>query len=33
MLVSSDEDLLVLHPWCGVPVRRAADFLSDQRGV
>jgi len=33
MLVSSDEDLLVLHPWCGVPVRRAADLLSDQRGV
>ena len=28
MLVSSDEDLLVLHPWCGVPVCRAADFLS-----
>ena len=28
MLVSSDEDLLVLHPWCGVPVCRAAEFLS-----
>lgn len=28
-LVSSDDDLLVLHPWRGVPVLRPADFLSD----
>jgi uncharacterized protein len=31
VLVSSDDDLLVLHPWCGVPVRSAADFLSDHQ--
>ena len=29
MLVSSDEDLLVLHPWCGVTVLRPAEFLSE----
>ena len=29
MLVSSDADLLVLHPWCGVPVLRPKEFLSD----
>ena len=28
MLVSSDEDLLVLHPWTGVPVLRPKEFLS-----
>lgn len=28
LLVSSDEDLLVLHPWCGAPVLRPAEFLS-----
>lgn len=33
MLVSSDKGLLVLHPWCGVPVCRAAEFLSGQAGV
>lgn len=27
-LVSSDADLLVLHPWCGVPVVTAAGFLA-----
>ena len=27
VLVSSDEDLLVLHPWREVPVLRPADFL------
>jgi uncharacterized protein len=27
-LVSSDEDLLVLHPWRGVPVMTAAEFLA-----
>lgn len=29
LLVSGDEDLLVLHPWCGVPVLRPAEFLLD----
>lgn len=29
MLVSSDEDLLVLHPWCGVPVHTPKAFLSN----
>ena len=28
LLVSSDEDLLVLHPWRGVPVFRPAAFLA-----
>lgn len=27
LLVSSDEDLLVLNPWRGVPVLRPAEFL------
>jgi putative PIN family toxin of toxin-antitoxin system len=27
-LVSSDDDLLVLNPWRGVPVLRPAEFLS-----
>ncbi len=27
-LVSSDDDLLVMPPWCGVPVLRPAEFLS-----
>ena len=27
-LVSSDEDLLVMHPWRGVPVITAAEFLA-----
>jgi hypothetical protein len=26
-IVSSDEDLLVLHPWNGIPILRPADFL------
>lgn len=29
VLVSSDEDLLVLHPWCGVPVLTPREFLSN----
>ena len=33
MLVSSDKDLLVLHPWCGVPVCRAAEFLPGEAVV
>ncbi|MFO1193764.1 MAG: putative toxin-antitoxin system toxin component, PIN family [Rhodoferax sp.] len=28
VLISSDDDLLVLHPWCGMPVLRAAEFLA-----
>lgn len=30
LLVSSDDDLLVLNPWRGVPVLRPAEFLSRQ---
>jgi predicted nucleic acid-binding protein len=26
-LVSSDEDLLVLHPWRGIPIMPPAEFL------
>jgi len=28
VMVSSDEDLLVLHPWRGIPVVTPAEFLS-----
>jgi uncharacterized protein len=28
VLVSSDDDLMVLNPWCGVPVLRPAEFLA-----
>ena len=28
VLVSSDDDLLVLHPWRGVMIRHPAEFLS-----
>jgi putative PIN family toxin of toxin-antitoxin system len=28
MIVSSDEDLLVLHPWRGIPILSPADFLA-----
>jgi hypothetical protein len=27
-IVSSDEDLLILHPWRGIPIVTAADFLA-----
>lgn len=27
-LVSSDEDLLVLHPWRGIPILTSAEFLA-----
>ena len=27
-LVSSDEDLLALHPWRGIPIMTPADFLA-----
>jgi putative PIN family toxin of toxin-antitoxin system len=27
-LVSSDEDLLVLHPWHGIPIMTPAEFLA-----
>ena len=26
-LISSDMDLLTLHPWRGIPIRRPADYL------
>jgi predicted nucleic acid-binding protein len=29
VIVSSDEDLLVLHPWRGVRVLRPAEFLAE----
>jgi uncharacterized protein len=28
VIVSGDEDLLVLHPWRGIPVLRPAIFLT-----
>lgn len=28
VIVSSDDDLLVLHPWRGVPILSPADFLA-----
>ena len=28
VLVSIDDDLLVLNPWCGVPVLRPAEFVA-----
>jgi putative PIN family toxin of toxin-antitoxin system len=28
VLISSDDDLLVLHPWRGIPIVTPADFLS-----
>ena len=28
VLVSSDEDLLVLHPWRGIPIITPAEFLA-----
>jgi predicted nucleic acid-binding protein len=28
VVVSSDEDLLALHPWRGIPVVMPAEFLS-----
>jgi predicted nucleic acid-binding protein len=28
IVVSSDEDLLVLHPWRGIPVVTPVEFLS-----
>jgi len=27
IMVSSDDDLLVLHPWRGVRILRSADYL------
>lgn len=33
LLVSSDEDLLVLNPWRGMPVLRPAEFLSQAGGL
>lgn len=30
VLVSSDEDLLTLHPWRGVPVMTATEFLEEE---
>jgi hypothetical protein len=29
VLISSDEDLLVLHPWRGIAILKPADFRSD----
>lgn len=26
-IISGDEDLLVLHPWRGIPILRPAEFL------
>jgi uncharacterized protein len=32
VIVSSDDDLLVLHPWRGVRVLRPADYLAEAEG-
>ena len=32
-IVSSDEDLLVLHPWRGVRIVRAAEYILEQQMV
>ena len=32
VLISSDDDLLVLHPWRGIPIVTPADFLSRRKG-
>ncbi len=32
VIVSSDDDLLVLHSWRGVRVRRPADYLAEGEG-
>ncbi len=29
ILVSSDRDLLVLHPWCGIRIVAPAEFLME----
>jgi hypothetical protein len=31
VIVSSDEDLLVLHPWRGIPILSPAAFISIER--
>ena len=33
MIVSSDEDLLVLHPWRGVRILRPAEYLAGTAGA
>jgi putative PIN family toxin of toxin-antitoxin system len=33
VLVSSDQDLLVLHPWRGIPIVRPAEFLDSLRAL
>jgi uncharacterized protein len=33
MIVSSDEDLLVLHPWRGVRILRPAEYLAGAAGA
>jgi len=30
-VVSSDEDLLVLHPWRGIPILKPAEFLDEAK--
>lgn len=30
MIVSSDDDLLTLHPWRGIPVLRPAAYLGER---
>jgi putative PIN family toxin of toxin-antitoxin system len=32
VIVSSDDDLLVLHPWRGVRILRPADYLAETEG-
>jgi predicted nucleic acid-binding protein len=32
-LISGDEDLLVLHPWNGIPILTPAEFLLKLKAV
>jgi uncharacterized protein len=32
LIVSSDEDLLILHPWRGIPILRPAAYLAQAEG-
>lgn len=32
LIVSSDNDLLVLHPWRGIPILRPAEYLATSEG-
>jgi putative PIN family toxin of toxin-antitoxin system len=33
LIISSDDDLLALHPWRGIPIVRPAEFVAGVRNV